>query len=474
MRAYSKHTKYAMKRRALLNSIMGLVLFLTSCGVKTPPQSEDLQKEAFKSFALPSTWQSSSSEITKGDTTTAHNWLGSFNDRTLNSLVAEALEHNLDLQISSNRIEQADGYVALAKADLRPALSILGRAGTNMANDFNLGITGGLLGASWEIDLWGKLRNAKAASIETYEATQEDFNAAQLSIAANVVKNWYNAAEIFLEIKLAEEVVQTNSQLADLAKKRYEIGIGNKIDLEIALANLNSFIDAQKKLLLAYNNTIRAIEVLAGRYPATDIEVNQDLIKIENEIPVGIPAQILVRRPDLRAAEKRFDAAFHRTEQAKSSRWPNLKLAANFGAISSTFLRLKNFDNPISGGSVSAGMPIYQGGAVDATIAIKTAEQKQAINEYARAVLNALNEVECAINATNLLNEREHYLELSVKSSESAYKLEQQLYDVGETDMRTVSEQQLSYISNKMTLLRVQNEKITQRINLFLALGGSL
>ncbi|MBK0369733.1 TolC family protein [Flavobacterium agrisoli] len=476
MQKPSKHNIQTFSAQFGKTLLVFSVLLAFSCRVKTPPKSEDLQEIAFTNFALPSTWKSAPTDAVINDTTAvAQNWLGDFNDPVLDSLVAEALRYNPDLLIGSSRIEQSEGYVALSKAALRPALNLLGRGGTNMAQDFSMGITGVLLSASWEIDLWGKLRNAKAASIANYDATVESYHAAQLSIAAAVVRNWYNAAEIYQELLLAQEMVKTNNQLADLAKKRFDIGIGNQIDYEIAKANLSSTNDGLQKMQLAYNNQIRALEILIGRYPGAELETTKNLAIIENEIPAGIPLQMLERRPDLKAAQKRFEAAFHKVEEAKANRLPNLKLTANFGELTSSFLNLKSdFENPVSGAGGIASFPIYQGGGIKASIAIRTSEQKQAVYEYSKVVLNAFNDVENALNSTQILLQREKFLSSAVTSSQKAFELEKQLYEVGKTDMRSVSQQQLSLYASKLTLLRVQNEKITQRVNLYLALGGSL
>ncbi|KLT69405.1 efflux transporter outer membrane subunit [Flavobacterium sp. ABG] len=458
-------------------SVSSVVLFFSvlGCKVKTPPANEDLQKEAFTHFVLPSEWKGAKGDGSVDTSQIAQNWVGNFNDPVLDSLVSEGLRYNSDLLVSSTRIEQAAGYVNMSKAALRPTLNVLGRGGTKMGEDFSLGLSGGLISASWEIDLWGKLRNARSASIAGYQAVQEDYKAAQFSIAGSIVRSWYDATEIYLEEQLVKEMIATNTKLANLAKKRFDIGIGNQIDYELAIANLNSTNDAQKKLQQAYNNQLRALEVLVGRYPSAEIEVNKTLVSINGKVPAGIPMQILERRPDLRAAEKRFAVAFHGVEAAKASRLPNVKLTGSFGVITSTVLQLRpDFQNPTGGVSAVGAMPIYQGGAIKASIEIKTAEQKQAVAEYGRAVLNAISDVENSLEAIQTLDDRENYLNLAVKSNEKAFVLEQQLYDVGKTDMRSVSQQQLGLYASKITLLRLQSEKISQRVSLYLALGGTL
>ncbi len=469
MRAF--HLFPAVKK-SLVITFVALFISLESCKVKAPPKGQELQKEAFKHFTLPSTWKAGKSMMDTTDV--SENWLSSFNDPELDSLVAEAFQYNLNLRISSTRVEQAYGYVKMSQAALRPALSLLGRGSTKLGDDLGSGLNGGLFSASWEIDLWGRLRNARSASSATLAAAQADYNFAKLSIAASVARNWYLASETYLEGKLANQMVEISEKILALAKKRHEIGIGTEIDVVVADANLNTMKDGFQQVQLAYSNQLRALEVLVGRYPSAEIQVKNELIQFSGPIPSGIPLEILERRPDLIAAERKFAAAFHRVEEARAAQLPNLKLTASLGAISSQVLQLKpDFANPFGGAGATLLAPIYQGGGVKANIEIRTAEQKQAVAEYARVALNAIVDVENALDAAQTLEEREKYLLLAVSSNQRAFELEQHLYEVGKTDLRSVSRQHLDLFASQINLLRIQSEKIVQRINLYLALGGN-
>jgi NodT family efflux transporter outer membrane factor (OMF) lipoprotein len=476
MRIFHIHFFQFSKKAKLFSFLIIIILLVIveGCKVKVPPKSEELQKDAFTHFTLPSTWKAGNRNLT--DTTNIEeNWLSSFNDPDLDSLVSEALKYNLNLRVSGTRIDQATGYVKMSQAALRPAISLLGRGSTKLGDDLGSGLNGALFNASWEIDLWGRLRNARSASQATLLATQADYNFARLSIAAAVARNWYLASETYLESQLASQMVESSTKILSLAKKRHEIGIGTEIDVVVADANLNTMKDGLQQLQLAYSNQLRALEVLAGRYPSAEIQVKNELLQISGTIPAGIPLQTLERRPDLMAAERRFAAAFHRVEEARTAQLPSIKLTASLGAITSQVLQLKpDFSNPFGGGGATLLAPIYQGGSIKASIEIRTAEQKQAVAEYARVALNAIVDVENALDAVQSIDEREKYLLLAVKSNQRALQLEQQSYEIGKTDLRSVSRQQLDLFAAQISLLRIQSEKITQRINLYLALGGNI
>jgi NodT family efflux transporter outer membrane factor (OMF) lipoprotein len=466
--------------RAIYNLVKSLLIIAgaftlaSRCAVKAPPASEELQEQAFTNFILPSTWKESG-EGQSDSTQTTSNWLSSFNDPQLDSLVAEALIYNYDLKISCIRIEQALGFLNMAQASLKPALGIMGRQNTKLGGDLGGGLNGAFFSASWEIDLWGKLRNARNAEEANLLALEGDVSYAHLSIAALISRSYYLATEIYLEAELAKEMIKISQTMVDVSDKRLEVGVGTEIDLVVSEANLNNLKEGLLQLELAYANQLRAIETLLGRYPAAEIQVNAQLMAISTVIPAGIPFQILERRPDVMAAQQRFNASFFRVGEAKAARLPKLSLTAGFGAINSQVLALSpEFSNPVRsiGGELFA--PIYQGGALKANVEIRNSQQKEAAEVYGRTVLNAISDVENALDAVQTVDAREEFLIKAVASNQKAFELEQQLFDVGKTDMRDVIRQQMDLYATQISLLRVRGEKITQRINLFLALGGTM
>ncbi|QLE00319.1 TolC family protein [Galbibacter sp. BG1] len=444
--------------------------FFQNCAVKKPPVEDDLYEQSFANFILPSTWQNSADTLGIKE-----NWLSTFDDELLDTLVLEALAYNPDLRISSARIEEAQGYVQAAQAALRPALSILGRETSKLGGNLGGGLNGALFSASWELDIWGELRNARNAEQSNLAASEAEMSFAKLSLAATVARSYYLASETYLQIQLAKQMLEISEKMRELSQKRFDVGIGTEIDFVVSEANLNRLKDGVKQLELAYSNQLRSLELLLGRYPAAEIEVRNSLPQITTYIPAGIPVQVLERRPDVLAAQYRFNAAFYRVGEAEAAKLPNLSLTAGFGYISSEIIDLTSqFSNPIRsiGGELAA--PIYQGGELRANVVIRNAQQKQAVEVYSRTVLNALTDVESALDAVEVVDSREQFLDLAVKNNLRAFELEQQRYKVGISDMRDLITQQMDLFRSEIDLLRLRGEKIVQRINLFLALGGSM
>ncbi|MCM5661378.1 efflux transporter outer membrane subunit [Galbibacter mesophilus] len=449
---------------------VAFLLLLNSCAVKKPPVEEDLYEAAFANFILPSTWQNSV------DTTAINeNWLSTFDDELLDTLVSEALIYNPDLRMSSARVEESQGYVQAAQAALRPALSILGRETNKLGGNLGGGLNGALFAASWELDIWGELRNARNAEESNLAASEAELSFARLSLAAQVARSYYLASETYLQIELAKQMIAISEKMRELSKKRFDVGIGTEIDFMVSEANLNRLKDALKQLELGYNNQLRALELLLGRYPSAEIEVKNALAEITTKIPTGIPVQVLERRPDVLAAQYRFNAAFYRVGEAEAAKLPNLNLTGGFGFIDSELMNLRSeFSNPIRsiGGELMA--PIYQGGKLRANVVVRNAQQKQAVEMYSRTVLNALADVENALEEVETVDNREQFLAVAVSSNERAFELEQQRYRVGIADMRDLITQQMDLFRSEIDLLRLRGEKIVQRINLFVALGGSM
>jgi outer membrane protein TolC len=235
---------------------------------------------------------------------------------------------------------------------------------------------------------------------------------------------------------------------------------------------VQSFRDAVQQLDLAYRQSLRALEALVGRYPAAAIEVPPQLASKPGPVPVGMPSELLERRPDVVAAERRVAAAFQRTEEAKAARLPRISLTAAVSSISSELFVLKDRDNPVWSAGASLLAPLYLGGALQSQAEIRTAEQKQAVAEYGRVGARAFGEVEGALSSGFTLAERATILAQAVAENERALELANVRYRVGSGDLRAVQQQQLALYGARTSLLRVRSEQLVQRVNLYLALGG--
>jgi outer membrane protein, multidrug efflux system len=440
---------------------------LSGCALKSPPKREDVAKQALPNVQVPAAWTSQGGVVG----VIADKWLAGFNDPQLDALVQEALASNPDLQVAAARVEQAAAFVKVAGATLKPQVNALARGGGELSGDSS-GLQGAGIFANWEIDLWGRVRAGRAAAEDQYASTTLDAEYARQSLAAMVAKSWFLATEARLQRAIAEEMAGASERQLTLVQDRLRVGRGDEYELALARANLATFRDSVRSLDLAYQQSLRALEALAGRYPAAALSVPPQLASLPGPIPVGMPSELLERRPDVIAAERRVAAAFYRVEEAKAARLPRISLTAAVTSISSDLFVLKDRDNPIWSAGASLTAPLYTGGALTGQIEVRTAEQKQAIAEYGRVGARAFGEVENALSTAFALEDREAILSQAVIHNSRALELANIRYKVVAGDLRAVQQQALALHAARTALLRVRAERLVQRVNLHLALGG--
>ncbi len=330
-----------------------------------------------------------------------------------------------------------------------------------------------VLTASWELDLWGRVRYGRAASAAQAASAAADFEYARQSIAALVAKSWFLAIEAGLQAEATRDTIRASEELVRLADDRVRVGAGNQEDVFVARAGVGSYRDVLRQLELGQSQAIRALEILLGRYPSTAAVTTPQLPAYPGEVPTGLPSELLERRPDVIAAERRVAAAFNRIHEAKAARLPVIALTTGVSAISSELFVLKDHSNPVWNLGANLVAPLFRGGALKTQVEIRTAEQKQAIAEYAVVGMRAFGEVEEALAAEIAAREREQILAEVIADNQQALTVVQAQFKVGSTDLRFVEQRQLAVIATRSALIRMQAEQRIQRVNLHLALGGS-
>ena len=455
-----------MTVRATLVPLIAACL-VAGCALKAPPKPDEVRSQALPNVATPGSWKArgvDSSAVVDG-------WLAGFRDPQLDALIQEAIANNPDLMAAAARVEQAAAYVESASSSLYPQVAAIGSISGKDASSGTLNF-GGVF-ASWELDLWGRVRAGREAAELQLLSTQLSTLYARESLAAMVARAWFLATEARLQKGVADEMVVAAERLVNFARERQRIGVGNSYDVSIAEASLLSYRDVAEQLDLSYRQAIQAIETLVGRYPAAELEVAETLPQLPGPVPAGLPSELLERRPDVVAAERRVAAAFYRTEETKAARLPTLSLSGSFSSLSSDLVVLKERDDPVWGYGGRATVPLYLGGSLQAAVKVRTAEQKEAVAEFGRAGANAFADVEKALSAGFALNTREPLLKQAVAENERALALAETRYRIGSDDLRAVEQQQIRLFSARSSLLRVQSEQLVQRVSLHLALGGS-
>lgn len=449
-----------MRRAALAAAAL-----LAGCALQPPPSQPQLQAQALPHTAVPARFAAGA----VAPQPVADRWLSTFDDPALTALVSEAIAHNADLQAAAARVEQAGGFVKVASAALLPSISLAG-LWSGKASSGSSGLNGVFLNLQLELDVWGRLRYGEAAAQAQAEAVAADYAYARQSLAAMVAKAWFIAIEAGLQRAVLTEMLASAEQLQQLALQRERIGPGNELAVAEARADVAGLRDALRQAELARQNALRAIELLAGRYPSAEASVAASFGALPPPVPAGLPSQLLERRPDVVAAERRVAAAFDRVGEAKAALLPRIALTAGGSSISSDLFVLQDRNNPAWGFGANLLAPLYQGGALRAQVEIRSAEQQAAIAAYAAVGQRAFGEAENALAAEFALADRAEALAAQVRASARALELAQVQYRVGSIDLRTVQSKQMALAAARSAQLRVQAEQRAQRINLHLAL----
>ena len=413
-------------------------------------------------------------------------WWESFRDPSLSDMIHEALGTNFDILVAEARVRRAASEARIARADLLPAAGASVDASRRRQNFIGLPIPGGeggvlstttdSFGASldviWEADLWGRLRAGARASVADAQAAAADYEAARLSIAGQVARAWFALAELQQQVILAERTVATRQQTADQVRLRYERGLRAPLELRLALSDLAGAESLLRQRRRQRDGALRQCEILLGRHPGARMVPPEKQDELPPPVPAGLPAELLNRRPDILAAERRLAAADERLSVARRSLYPRLVLTGRGGTASNELRDLLDGDFRIW--SLIAGLtqPIFQGGRLRAGVDRGAAMVDEAAALYRDTVLSAMSEVESALAAESLLIEQEARAREASHHARAAERLAMDRYAQGLTDYITVLETQRRALLEEGAWITARRTLLDNRVNLHLALGG--
>ena len=442
-----------------------LVLLFSGCGAAIAERSEAVQPITDAAKQLES--KKFKADVDAGEMVD-DGWLKNFNDPILTKLAQEALDKNPGIKISEARVEQANSLTRIAQSAQKPTVGLAGAysSGDIISNgsvNTATSAAGGLF--SWEADVWGKIANSVAGAKEGEKATKADYEFARQSLVASVSKSWFTATTSKLYYNFAEDVVNIKKETLRIAEIKKEVGQGNARDVHSAKADLSLGQDAASKAKLSYEKALRSLEVILGRYPSADLKTQDSLVATPPKFPVGVPSNVLERRPDLIAAQGRVAQAFYLKEEADLLHLPTFSISIGAGVTA--------LGDAI--GSLTAGVmgPLYTGGKIEAQVDNATAVQKESIAAYAQVALRAFQEVENALSAEDYLLKQKVYIESAVNENKSSYELTKKQYEIGQGSMLDVLAEQNKWISSQIALLEIDNQLLLNRVNIHLALGGS-
>jgi NodT family efflux transporter outer membrane factor (OMF) lipoprotein len=416
---------------------------------------------------------------------TRPDWWQGFADARLDALIERALLQNRDLQATAARLEQAAAQARIAGADLEPSVAaglnggrsrqvfigfpIPGTTGVPSATFSSFGLD---VSVSWEVDLWGRIRAGTRAALADLQSVGFDYHAARLSIAAQTAKAWFAVTEATQQLALARDSAGSFRESAELVRSRYEAGTRPPIDLRLALTRQAEAEALEQLRRQQLDATVRRLEVLVGSYPAGELRAAVELPDTPAPIAAGLPSELVARRPDLVAAERRLAASDQRWLVARRSLYPRLSLTGSGGTASDQLEDLLDGDFRVWSLLGNLVQPLFQGGRLRAGVDLAAAVGDEALARYASALLAAYAEVETALAAEETLARREASLREAAHHSRAAERLSLDRYRTGLDDYITVLQAQASALTAESQWLAVRRARLENRVDLHAALGG--
>lgn len=408
-------------------------------------------------------------------------WWQQLRDPVLDTLIEEAVAGNLDVATARARIREARASYRQSVGTLLPSLDASGSATRNKSaaatsgssttySEYQAGFD-----ASFELDLFGANRRGVEAARHGLEASEEELRSTLLTLVGDVVSNYVQTRGYQARIALARRSAASQRRTAQLTRTLALAGTASSADVAKAEGQASGTEAAVPTLEASYAEAVHRLSVLTGRPPASLAERLKRSAPIPAPrlpIPAGVPADILLARPDVRAAERQYAQYTARVGQAQAARYPSVSLT---GDISTAALKLGDLGKASSIGwsfGPTLSVPLFNGGQLQAAVEVARAQRDQYFIAYKASVLTALEDVENALVMLAQERVRIGKLSSSAKSYGEAARLEGTLYKAGETSLLDVLDAQRSLYSAEDTLLQSRVSLATDYIALNKALGG--
>lgn len=401
----------------------------------------------------------------------SYDWINDLKTSQLEALINEGMLYNADLIIAREKLNQIELAMEIAGSDLYPSVSAVANTSNNLVSGSQVQRLA--LKANWEIDLWGKNKSSQMASTSSYFSAKHQNTLLHQSIAGMIAKAYYlNIAGNIQENKI-ESYIQKTKDLEKLYIIQKKVGTANAIDVSNISAEIISLQGYLEKIKNANMQSRRSLELLTGKYPEGKLATQNFFNSVKSSIPESFPLELLENRSDIQASHFQIEKAFYEVQEAKAARLPSLNISSSLGSAGSNVESINSlFSNPlikVGGGLVS---PLFNGGKLKKNVEVKNSQQKQVVEEYSKAVLNALNEVESSLANLRSIEKQMTYTTNAVNELKNNISLTEKQIKVGTSNSFVLIRKQRDLLKNEMNLINLELQYRIERINLYMALGA--
>ena len=418
---------------------------------------------------------------------TLSNWWQSFHDTLLTSLITHARLGNRDVFQAEARLREARANRDLSVANIRPTLSMNASASKNQpSNASRFGQVGQFssvynqfshsLDASWELDLWGKQRRSIESAEAGLDAADEELRNVMVSLYAEVALNYIDVRRYQNELTVAKDSLKAQQETYDIAHWRQQAGLVSQVDVLQAKQSVENTRADIPKLTSALEQAKHGLAVLLGKQP-TELNAlvgtqTAPIPVAANTIAIGIPADILRQRPDVRRTERKLAAQTAQIGVAEAAAYPSFTLSGSIGVEALAAANLYTAAAKAFQMAVSSAWVLFDSDRIRSNVLMQTALQEQALGLYQNTILTALKEVENSLTAYDQEWQRRDALKASVTAGLEALTLAEQQYQTGTVDFQRVLDSQQSLLTAQNQLIESETEVTSNLIRLYKALGG--
>ncbi|MDE1883736.1 MAG: efflux transporter outer membrane subunit [Rhodospirillales bacterium] len=417
-------------------------------------------------------------------------WWNSFNDPLLTQLETMAVQQNLDLQIATQRLLEAEAQAQMEGASLYPNLGanasysrskvsdnsptgMFGAAFPAVTQPYNLYQYG--LQTMFDLDLWGKNRRAVEAAVANARASDEARRAALLNVQASVASNYIQLRGTEAVLAITQKNLQSANQLVQLTVERQQAGLTTQLDVANARATAAQIASQIPTLIAQRDGLINQIGLLLGQTPdglPQDLVTPSPVPLTPPSVPVGLPSDLLTRRPDLREALDKLHAATAQIGVAKAAFFPDVALTASASLEGMQLNAMDSWKSITYGFGPTITLPIFEGGQLRGQLKLREAQQQEAAINYAKTALTAFTQVNTALVTYEQEHATQDALREDVKQSQIALGLAEEQYKEGLVDYLTVLNAQQAYLAAQQNQAESLQRLGTDLVTLYQALGG--
>jgi outer membrane protein, multidrug efflux system len=432
---------------------------------------------------LPTQWSTSAAGgVTIGaeNPRTLAAWWKTLDDATLSSLMDRAIQGNLDVKKARSRVREARARQGVTGGSLFPTVGASGSlvssgAGknANLSNTTDLYMAG--LDASWELDVFGGARRSVEAAGADLGASEEDLRDVLVSLLSEVALNYVEARTFQARLAVAEANLKTQDDTYQLAQWRNSAGLSDELAVQQARYNLENTRSQLPSLRTGLEEAVNRLAILLGERPGAlrkEMEAVRPVPVTPAEIAVGVPADILRQRPDVRRAERQLAAETARIGVARANLYPKLTLNGSIGLETLSINGLFSVANKVFNYGPKITWTVFNAGAIRKNVEIQSAVQEQALIRYEASVLTALEDVENALVAYAQERQRKTTLVETSRAAQEAARLAEHKYQAGLTDFTGVLDSQRSLLSFQDQLAQSEGSVVSDVVRLYKALGG--